>query len=209
MTKLTDMAGRKINRLKVLSRDLSRVGAYWLCVCDCGTTVSVSGPELRKGQKSCGCVKREVVHGGSRKGARMPEYAALKDAVQRCENPKHREYRNYGARGIHVCDEWRNDFSAFLAEVGPKPGPDFSLDRIDVSEGYVPGNCRWADKSVQSHNKHPTSNTGLLGVHRTASGSFQWSVKRKGVRLHGRCLTLVDAEAARAEAQKKLYPDSR
>lgn len=84
-----------------------------------------------------------------------PEYNAWLKMRKRCGNPKDKAYRNYGARGIHVCPEWQRSFEAFFAHVGPKPSPDLSIDRIDNDRGYEPGNVRWADTSTQNRNRRP------------------------------------------------------
>lgn len=73
---------------------------------------------------------------------------------QRCTNPKNKSFKNYGGRGITVCARWRI-FENFLFDMGPKPSPDLSLDRIDNDGNYEPSNCRWATRLVQTHNSRP------------------------------------------------------
>lgn len=73
--------------------------------------------------------------------------------IKRCENPKNHAYPRYGGRGITVCPEWRSDFAAFLRDVGPRPSPDLSLDRIDNNGNYEPGNVRWATAAQQAQNR--------------------------------------------------------
>lgn len=86
--------------------------------------------------------------------ARYPaEYLAWSNMRRRCYSPTFTSYPWYGARGVTVCDRWRESFPAFLADVGPRPSPRHSLDRIDTAGPYEPGNCRWATKDVQQQNR--------------------------------------------------------
>jgi len=90
---------------------------------------------------------------GHAKGKRTPEYRAWHDMKQRCQNPHHREWKNYGKRGITICPRWQS-FKAFYIDMGPRPSPGHSLDRINNESGsYEPSNCRWADKKTQDRNK--------------------------------------------------------
>lgn len=85
---------------------------------------------------------------------RTPEYAAWEHIVQRCTNPKCKAWKNYGARGITICGEWRNSFEAFFARVGVRPSPKHSIDRYPDNDGnYEPGNVRWATIQEQSRNR--------------------------------------------------------
>jgi hypothetical protein len=80
------------------------------------------------------------------------EYYAWDNMKQRCLNPKNPRYKSYGARGIKVCDRWLHSFKNFLADIGHKPGPEYSLDRKNNDGDYEPKNCRWATRKVQNHN---------------------------------------------------------
>jgi hypothetical protein len=82
-----------------------------------------------------------------------PEYQSWSDMKQRCSNPRHPRFNDWGGRGIKVCDRWRHSFENFLADIGRKPTPEHSIDRIDVNGDYEPTNCRWATASEQMSNQ--------------------------------------------------------
>ena len=167
--KLIDMIGQRFGRLVVIEylkgAHVERSGrriSKWKCRCDCGAETSVTRGNLIAGySSSCGCLKRESpggrrTHGHSAGGPTpMPEYEVWKGMISRCENPKHNAYHNYGARGIEVCDEWRHDYAAFFAHIGPRPTPLHTVDRIDNNLGYAPGNVRWATRAEQRLNQRP------------------------------------------------------
>jgi hypothetical protein len=105
--------------------------------------------------RSCGCLRREASRGRKiRHGRyRTPEYVSWASAKQRCHNPKYAAFHLYGGRGIRMSDEWRADFAAFLAHIGPRPTKAHSLDRIDTDGNYEPGNVRWATAEEQANNR--------------------------------------------------------
>lgn len=94
-----------------------------------------------------------VQHGAARKGQNTMEFRAWCAAKARCYNSKVDRYPIYGGRGIRMADEWRDDFAAFFAHIGPKPSPKMTLDRIDVDGNYEPGNVRWATAREQRLNQ--------------------------------------------------------
>jgi hypothetical protein len=93
-----------------------------------------------------------LTHGHSGRRRQTPEYRTWKGIKTRCFNQNCADYAAYGGRGITVCERWRSNFLNFLADMGPKPSPLHSIDRIDGTGAYEPGNCRWATSKEQSRN---------------------------------------------------------
>src|SRR5579885_3584077 len=107
------------------------------------------------------------------------EYVAWYNMIDRCHSSNHPAYERYGGRGITVCDEWRDPktgFPSFLAEVGPRPGKEFSIDRIENNKGYEPGNCRWATRKEQSRNRRSNKLLTIDGVTKTM---VEWADEAK------------------------------
>lgn len=131
------------------------------CRCVCGKEVDVIPFNFKCGRtKSCGCMRRQLLHDASSKLEHTPDLDRLrriyKGMKQRCINPNIDGYKNYGGRGITVCQEWLDDREAFIAwSLEHGYDNDLSIDRIDVNGNYEPGNCRWATATEQRLNQRP------------------------------------------------------
>lgn len=152
--------GDRFGRLVVVEENL-RIGdaAASRALCDCGTLKKVNNGSLRKGvSRSCGCLSREVAaqrnrrHGATVGGSQTPEYRSYKSMRERCLNPNHRYYKNYGGRGITICPRWLEGFENFLADMGRRPSPAHTLDRKENDRPYSPDNCRWLLRKDQNRN---------------------------------------------------------
>lgn len=162
MDKAIDMTGLKIGKWTVLSRapNDTRNKAMWLCKCECGKEIAVSGRSLRTGRSlGCGHDHMEMMRNAlSRKNdshgkCKSIEYSSWLSMKSRCLNKNNVRYMDYGGRGIKICERWRNSFKNFHLDMGDRPGLNYSLDRINVNGDYEPENCRWADNVTQRRNR--------------------------------------------------------
>lgn len=137
------------------------------------------------------------------------EYGIWNSMLQRCSNPNSAKYQEYGGRGISVCDAWMASYDSFIADMGPRPSPKHSIDRIDVNGNYEPGNCRWADRATQRFNTRVVTNanaSGVRGVRPTRSGKWMARIAREGtVTYLGTFDSLQEAAEARRVAELELY----
>lgn len=183
MKPLIDLMGHRFERLLVVGRakNTKTGGAQWVCRCDCGEERINTRSNLTKGRvRSCGCLRRETSravglrrrkHGQA--ALETSEYKAWLSAIARCTNPRNANWKNYGARGIDVCQRWRDGFENFWADMGPKPSPRHSLDRIDVNGDYEPSNCRWADWDTQGNNRRTNHLVTVDGVQMTLAEAIR------------------------------------
>lgn len=172
-----NLAGRTFNRLTVVGFEKSeRRRRYWKCTCVCGNETVVETSKLKTGHsKSCGCLladkNRELrqTHAHTSNGQKSLTYKSYTNMITRCENPRAINYDRYGGVGVTICPRWRHGegelsgFECFLADMGERPTRSHSIDRINGSEGYQPGNCRWVVGRAQLFNRANTVTINVSG----------------------------------------------
>lgn len=160
--RVNDLMGKRFGMLTVEKQSHVDRYVYWNCVCDCGNKSVVRSSRLVSGNTtSCGCYRKELIrtkattHGnaGATHSESSLEYRTWLAMKNRCYYTSNPRYKYYGGKGINICEDWVNDFSAFLKYMGPKPSPKHSIDRIDSDKNYEPGNVRWATVLEQRHNR--------------------------------------------------------
>lgn len=165
---MKDRIGEKYGRLEIISFDkmVKRKPRgfryYWNFLCDCGNTISVEYYAVKLGNtKSCGCLHKETshlngkantVHGHTKRSGYSSEYISWTTMRQRCYKKENHNYKYYGEKGITVCDEWKDSFENFLADMGLKPDKTYTIDRIENSGNYCKENCKWSSKEEQNNN---------------------------------------------------------
>ena len=176
--KLIDLSGKRFGRLTVIERDTERKGnVYWKCICDCGNKKSIQGRNLRDGStKSCGCLSREILeknHQPTHGETKTRLYQIWRGMKKRCYQTTSAGYKNYGGRGITVCDEWIAEYESFrdwALSNGYNDG--LTLDRIDSDGNYNPLNCRFVDYRTQENNRRNNHYIAINGVRLTLT---QWA----------------------------------
>lgn len=188
------ISGSRFGRLLVLREfeERSAQGCIrWVCMCDCGNLINTPiTSNLKRGTtKSCGCFRKDrqhasvLRHGKSRE--KDPTYSSWCDMKYRCSNPRLKEYRYYGGRGIDVCARWNESFENFFLDMGERPH-GMTLDRIDVEGGYSKENCRWECRSVQNYNQRVkvTNSSGITGVSFSSkTGLWRAYISKDGKRI--------------------------
>ena len=221
---LIDLTGRTFGRWRVIGLGDERRGHHrlWLCECACGVTRLVDGDNLRGGlSQSCGCFSVDVTtarstrHGHARRRLKSRAYVIWNNMIRRCTDPKNKRFKDYGGRGITVCERWLI-FANFLADMD-EPPPGLTLDRRDNDKGYSPDNCRWATHSEQRRNQRPCRS------HSRRSPSAETRVKiaatKRGRKLSPEHIAKVAAElrgrkqtlehAARRAASRRANDEAR
>lgn len=153
MSKLINLIGKKFGKLAILKQvETDKWGKlYWLCKCDCGNQVVTRGNHLKSGHsKSCGC--STIKHGHYKDGKEAKIYKVWARMIDRCINPNNDYYKDYGGRGITVCEKWKGSFETFVKDMGETPRGK-SIDRINNNEGYYKENCRWTTPKQQARNR--------------------------------------------------------
>jgi hypothetical protein len=167
MAKAIELTGQRFGRLIVINQNIQRTlaGAVrWDCVCDCGEKTTVIGSSLiRCSTTSCGCYQKEIRKVISKEAVRTAntthgmrdslEYNSWHSMIQRCTNTNDSSYKDYGGRGIQVCERWLNSFEVFYEDMGPRPSPDHTLDRRENDGNYEKNNCKWSTRKEQVCNR--------------------------------------------------------
>lgn len=172
--KRTDIVGNRYGRLVVKKMIYGDKKSKCVCQCDCGNeTITLTSSLKGGGTQSCGCLQKEAAqrtghNSGTHRKSKTRLYRVWRTMKTRIDNPHCKKYKDYGGRGIRICDEWRNDYTAFerwALNNGYNVNAEYgkcTLDRIDVNGDYCPSNCRWVDLKVQANNRRNSHGTEIF-----------------------------------------------
>lgn len=167
MSRLIDITGNKYNKLTVVKRvnKPNEKSVIWECLCDCGNTTYVRGKNLKNGAvKSCGCLLKSNKSSIRHNMSKTRLYRTWANIKGRCYIPSCKAYKNYGLRGITMCDEWKNSFESFMEwALNNGYNDTLSIERIDVNKGYYPDNCTWIPLNEQQKNRTINLNINYNG----------------------------------------------
>lgn len=205
-----DLTGQVFGRLEVICfshRDTNR-NRYWTCKCECGTEKTIVQYSFTSGHtKSCGCLHKEALieRNKSHNMSDTTEYSIWKGMKKRCSNPKEKCYKDYGGRGIRVCDRWLENFENFYEDMGPRPSKKHTIERVDNDGNYCPENCKWATRSEQQRNQRVRGGISYYGVidydHKFRAIVY---IDKKQVHL-GYFDTTLQAATAYDDAYEEIY----
>lgn len=183
MSKYIDLTGQKFGRLMVLSQEENVKPTRWKCICICGVQKTVPSGTLMAGRTiSCGCLRREhrikrnTTHGMTN----TPEHRIWSQMKSRCSDSSHKSYKDYGGRGIAICDRWKESFELFFEDMGSRPSKSHSIERVDNEQGYSKENCKWATSSEQNRNKR---NNVFVTIAGDTKSLAEW-VEHSGISRH-------------------------
>lgn len=212
MPKFIDRTGEMFGQLQVVrliskASKLTKTKTIWECLCSCGDVSQYPASNLvtKTSTRCVNCrIEKQVKHGKARRGLESSEYISWLHLIQRCTNENNTYYKEYGGRGITVCEEWLESFENFLEDMGECPDK-FTIDRVDVNKGYYKENCRWASRSTQSFNKRKSGEEGVY--FRKDTNKWTAYINKEGERFSLGCYdTKEEALKVRQEKEKLLYP---
>jgi len=176
--KKENLKNKKFYKLLVIDTAVSKITpkgkkvTQWLCLCDCGNNIIVSSNNLKNGHtRSCGCLNcgNNIKHNQSY--SRL--YTTWTNIKQRCNNVNSNSFKDYGARGIKVCNEWLHDFENFYNwAINNGYQENLTIERIDINGNYEPNNCKWITKFEQAHNKR---NSNIVKIGNESHCITEWS----------------------------------